>query len=104
MGDTRPSWVIRSKHHGDHREDIDCRVGSKPSPDPIYPAYVVGDSDNVVEKIRVAAVTKPKSTPDQVEDLLRRSGSGRSSGSRGSDGGTIAAASGGGDRVASRCL
>ena len=45
---------------------------SKPSPDPIYPAYVVGDSDNVVGKIRVAALTKPKSTPDQVEDLLRR--------------------------------
>ena len=45
---------------------------SKPCPDPIYPAYVVGDSDNVVEKIRAAAVTKPKSTPDQVEDLLRR--------------------------------
>ena len=45
---------------------------SKPSPDPIYPAYVVGDSDNVVGKIRVAALTKPKSTLDQVEDLLRR--------------------------------
>ena len=27
---------------------------------------VVGDSDNVVEKIQVAAVTKPKSTPDTV--------------------------------------
>ena len=33
---------------------------------------MVGDSDNVVEEIRVAAVTKPKSPPDQVEDLLRR--------------------------------
>ena len=45
---------------------------SRPSPDPIYPAYVVGDSDNVGEIIRVAAVTKPKSNPDQLEDLLRR--------------------------------
>ena len=52
--------------------DPDIRRISKPSPDPIYPDYVVGDSDNVVEKIRVAAVAKPKSTPDQVEDLLRR--------------------------------
>ena len=32
---------------------------------------MVGDSDKVVEEIRVAAVTKPKSTPDQVEDLFR---------------------------------
>ena len=40
---------------------------SKPGPEPIYPAYVVGDLDKVVEAIRVAAVTKPKSTPDQVD-------------------------------------
>ena len=33
---------------------------------------MVGDSDNVVEEILVVAVTKPKSPPDQVEDLLRR--------------------------------
>ena len=45
---------------------------SKPSPDPIYPAYVVGDSDNVGKTIQVAAITKPKFTPDQLEDLLRR--------------------------------
>ena len=44
---------------------------SKPSPDPIYPAYVVGDSEYVGETL-VAAVTKPKSAPDQLEDLLRR--------------------------------
>ena len=24
----RPSWVHRIKWYGDHREDIDCRVGS----------------------------------------------------------------------------
>ena len=45
---------------------------SKPSPDPIYPAYVVVDSDHVGETLRVVAVTKPKSPPDQLEDLLRR--------------------------------
>ena len=38
---------------------------SQEGPDPIYPAYVVGDSDTGVEDIWVAAVTKPKSTPDQ---------------------------------------
>ena len=45
---------------------------SKPDPEPIYPAYMVGDSDKGVEDIQVAAVTKPKSTPDQVEDFFRR--------------------------------
>ena len=52
--------------------DPEIRRVSKPGPEPIYLAYVVGDSDNVIEEIRVAAVTKPKSPPDQVEDLLRR--------------------------------
>ena len=33
---------------------------------------MIGDSDQVVEEIRVAVVTKPKSPPDQVEDLLRQ--------------------------------
>ena len=33
---------------------------------------MVGDSDNSVDDIRVAVVTKPKTAPDQVEDLLRR--------------------------------
>ena len=45
---------------------------SKPSPDPIYPAYVVGDSEEISETKRVAAVTRPKSGPDQLEDLLQR--------------------------------
>ena len=44
---------------------------SKPSPDPIYPAYIVGDSDKISETTRVAAVTRQKSGPDQLEDLLR---------------------------------
>ena len=33
---------------------------------------MVGDSDKGVEEIRVAVITKPKSKPDQAEDLLRR--------------------------------
>ena len=44
----------------------------KPLPDPIYPTYVIGGSDKVGEEIRVTAVTKPKSTSDQMEELLRR--------------------------------
>ena len=40
---------------------------SKPSLDPIYPAYVVGDSDKISETKWVAAVTRPKSGPDQLE-------------------------------------
>ena len=40
--------------------------------DPIYLAYVVGDSDNISETTRVVAVTRPRSVPDQIEDLLRR--------------------------------
>ena len=52
--------------------DPEIRWVSKPGPEPIFPAYVVGDPDKVVEEIQVAAVTKPKSPSDQVEDLLRR--------------------------------
>ena len=47
--------------------DPEIRRVSKPGPDPIYPAYVIGDSDKVVEEIWVAAVSKPKSTSDQME-------------------------------------
>ena len=53
-------------------DDPAVRRVSKPSPDPIYPAYVVEDSDNISETIQVAAVTRLKSGPDQLEDLLRR--------------------------------
>ena len=52
--------------------DPEIRRVSKSGPEPIYPAYVVGDSDNGVDEIWVVAVTKLKSPPDQVEDLLRR--------------------------------
>ena len=59
------------------RDVVDrCRVwesqDSKPSPDPIYPAYVVGDSDGISETTQVAVITRQKSGPDQLEDLLRR--------------------------------
>ena len=50
--------------------DPEIRRVSKPGPEPIYPAYVIGDSDKVVEEIWVVAVIKPKSMPDQVEDLV----------------------------------
>ena len=49
--------------------DPAVRWVSIPSPDPVY---VVGDSDNISETTRVAAVTSPKSGPHQLEDLLRR--------------------------------
>ena len=48
------------------------RLISKPSPDPIYPAFVVEDSDNIIETKQVTAVTRPKSGPDKLEDMLRR--------------------------------
>ena len=54
-----------------HADPAVRRVG-KPSPDPIYPAYVVGDADKISENTRVAADTRQKSGPDQLEDLLRR--------------------------------
>ena len=44
----------------------------KPGPEPVYPAYVIGESDDGVNDVRVATVNQPKSPPDQVEDLLRR--------------------------------
>ena len=56
----------------ENHADPEIQRISKPSLDPIYPAYVVGDSDNVGETIRVAAVNKPKSAPEQLEHLLRR--------------------------------
>ena len=52
--------------------DPEIRRISKPGPEPMYPAYMVGDADKVVEEIQVAAVTKPKSPTDQVKDLFRR--------------------------------
>ena len=45
---------------------------SKPTPDPIYPAYAVGDTDSDNEVTGVAAVTGLRSDHNQLEDLLRR--------------------------------
>ena len=52
--------------------DPAVRRVSKPSPDQTYPAYVVGDSDGISETTGVTAVTRPRSGPDHLEDLLRR--------------------------------
>ena len=52
--------------------DPEIQRVSKPGPEPVYPAYVVSESDKGVNDIRVVAVATPKSTPDQVEDIFRR--------------------------------
>ena len=52
--------------------DPEIRRVSKPGPEPVYPEYVVGESDDGVDEVRVATVNQPKSPPDQVEDVLRR--------------------------------
>ena len=41
-------------------------------PDPLYPAYAIGDADHNIETTRVATVTGPRSSQNQLEDLLRR--------------------------------
>ena len=52
--------------------DPSSRRLTKPSPDLIYPAYVVGDANYNIETTRVAEFTRQKSKPHQLEDLLRR--------------------------------
>ena len=52
--------------------DPAVRPMSKPTPDPTYPAYAVGDTDSDNEVTRVAAVTGLKSDQNQLTDLLRR--------------------------------
>ena len=52
--------------------DPEIRRVSKPGPEPSYPAYVVGDSDKTREEMQVAAVTQPRSTSYQMEELLQR--------------------------------
>ena len=64
--------VVDRCHVWESHADPAVRQVSKPSPDPIYPASVVGDSDNISETTQVAAVTRLKSGPDQPEGLLRR--------------------------------
>ena len=45
---------------------------SKPTPDPMYPAYTVGETDSNNEITRVAAVTGLKSDQNQLMDVIRR--------------------------------
>ena len=52
--------------------DSDVRWASKPGPDPTFPTYMVSGPDRGVDDLRVAAVTTPQSTPEQVETLFRR--------------------------------
>ena len=60
-------WTVWESH-----ADPAVRRVSKPSPDPTYPAYVVGDADRTSETTRVAAVTGQRSGTNQLEDLLCR--------------------------------
>ena len=63
--------VDRCRVWESHADPAVRRV-SKPSLDPIYPAYVVGDTDRSSETSRVAAkITGQRSGMNQLEDLLR---------------------------------
>ena len=55
----------------DSLADSDVRRVSKPGPDPVFPTYAVSDPDRGVDDLRVAAVTTPQSTPDQVKVFRR---------------------------------
>ena len=68
-----PIWCIvdRCRVWVSHA-DSEVRRVSKPGPDPAFPTYVVSDPDRGVDDLRVAAVTTPQSTPDQVEKFVRR--------------------------------
>ena len=46
--------------------DLDVRRISKPGSDLTFPTYVVGEVDRGVDDLRVAVVTTPQSTLDQV--------------------------------------
>ena len=63
--------VDRCRVWESHADPTVHRV-SKPSTDPTYPAYVVGNADRTSETSRVAAVTRQRSGTNQLEDLLRR--------------------------------
>ena len=54
-----------------HADPAVRRMG-KPSQNPMYPAYAVGDADSDNEVTRVTAVTGLRSGQNQLEDLLRR--------------------------------
>ena len=79
--------------------DPEIRRVSKPGPEPVYPAYVVSESDKGVDDQRVAAVATSQSTPVFSSTTGRCScpDSGPSSGSGASHSGKVVTASGGGD-------
>ena len=52
--------------------DPETRRVSKPGLEPVYPAYVVSESDKGVDDLRVVAVATPQSKPDQVDIFFRR--------------------------------
>ena len=64
--------VVDRCHVWESHADPAVRRLGKPSPDPTYPAYAVGDTDSNNEVTRVAAVTGLRSGQNQLEDLLRR--------------------------------
>ena len=53
-------------------EDSAVQRISKPGPDPTFLTYVVGEVGRGVDDLRVAAVTTPQSTPDQVDKCFQR--------------------------------
>ena len=64
--------VVDQFHVWESHTDPAVRRMSKPTPDPMYPAYAVGDTDNDNEVTRVTAVTGLKSDQNQLADLLQR--------------------------------
>ena len=54
-----------------HADPAVCRT-SKPTPDPTYPTYTVGETDSDNEITRVPAVTGLKSDQNQLMDVIRR--------------------------------
>ena len=64
--------VVDRCHVWESHADPAVRRISKPSLDPTYPAYAVGDADGDSEATRVAVVTGQRSSQNQLEDLLRR--------------------------------
>ena len=58
-------------HVWESHADPAVRRVDKPSPDPVYLAYAVGDANNNIETTKVAMVTGQRSSPNQLEDLLR---------------------------------
>ena len=63
--------VDRCRVWESHADPASRRL-TKPNPDPIYPAYVVGEADYNTETTRVAEVTGQNSESHQLEVLLQR--------------------------------